>query len=128
MEGAEKIDLSKIKGSKMINLDGFLPDAILRETASFTDLDYSYSFIYPIQASSYYQFSLSGLEGGHSGFDIQKNRGNSIQLLAEFLSQLDNVLISDFQGGSKINVIPSSSFAIVFFKSSISFIFILKES
>lgn len=113
MEGAEKIDLSKIKGSKMINLDGFLPDAILRETASFTDLDYSYSFTYPIQASSYYQFSLSGLEGGHSGFDIQKNRGNSIQLLAEFLSQLDNVLISDFQGGSKINVIPSSSFAIV---------------
>ena len=39
MEGAEKIDLSSLKGKKMINLDGFDADTILIESASFTDID-----------------------------------------------------------------------------------------
>ena len=109
MEGAEKIDLSTLKGTKMINLDGFDADTILIESASFTDIDIKMNYTFNEKVNELYKITLSGLEGGHSGFDINKNRGNSIKLLSELLLKIKDIKLSSLIGGTKINVIPSTA-------------------
>lgn len=109
MIGAEKIDLSSLKGKTMINLDGFNSDTILLGSAGFTDIDIITNYSFEEEKSNFYKLSLTGLEGGHSGFDIDKNRGNSIKLLIEFLLLISDIKIASFNGGSKINVIPTDS-------------------
>lgn len=121
MEGAMNIDLSKIKGRRMLNLDGFKSDTILIESASFTDLDIKLNYNYEKgKKTNLYKISIDGLKGGHSGFDIDDDRGNAIILLSQILLNLDNVKIADFVGGTKINVIPSSSYAIIETSSDLS--------
>ena len=110
MSGAMNIDLNSLKGKKMINLDGFNSDTILLESASFSDIDINTNYPKIEKATkNLYKIKISGLEGGHSGFDISKNKGNAISLLAEILLKIDGIKISEFTGGSKINVIPSTA-------------------
>jgi len=59
-----------------------------------------------------YQLSVSGLEGGHSGVDIDKDIPNAIKVLAEYLSDKD-IVISSFEGGERRNSIPTHAKAIV---------------
>ena len=123
MEGAMNIDLSKIRGRRMINLDGFNSDTILIESASFTDIDIRLNYNYEKNKKnkkSLYRISVEGLKGGHSGFDIDDDRGNSIMLLSQILLNLRDVRIADFVGGTKINVIPSSAYAIIETSSDLS--------
>ena len=108
MCGAENIDVSSLKGNIMINLDGFEEKTIITESASFYDIVMNLNYERKDDLkSSVYKVVLSGMEGGHSGFDIDKNRGNSSIELAQFLSKIEDVQISNFIGGTKFNVIPS---------------------
>ena len=113
MEGAENIDLSSLKGRTMINLDGFESDTILLECASFTDIHIHTNYLLNEEKDNLYKISLSGIDGGHSGFNIEKNKGNSNILLANFLLSLRDVQVSSFTGGDKLNVIPTLSEAII---------------
>ena len=119
MEGAEKIDLSSLKGTRMINLDGFDADTILIESASFTDIDIKLDYKFNEKDNHFYKINLSGLDGGHSGFDINKNKGNSIILLSDLLLNISDIRINNFSGGTKINVIPSVSEVIFTTKENI---------
>ena len=59
---------------------------------------------------------VGGLQGGHSGLDIDRGRGNAIKLLARFLAkkaQLLQVRIAHIDGGSKRNAIPRECDAVV---------------
>jgi len=63
-----------------------------------------------------YKIEISGLPGGHSGTDIDKNRGNAIKLLVDLLKSISEVIdlkVSMLDGGTLDNVIPSGAFAIV---------------
>ena len=114
MNGAINIDLSTIKGKKMINLDGFNSNTILLGSASFNDIDIITNYkLTEKNNNKLYKIKLTGLEGGHSGFDIDKNKGNAIILLAKLLLKIKDIKISEFTGGSKINVIPSSATSII---------------
>lgn len=121
MIGAENIDLSILEGRKMINLDGFESNTIVIESAKFIDivLESSYKFE-KCSCENLYEIELTGLEGGHSGFDIDKNRGNSIKELAEFLIKFDDIHLCKFIGGTKFNVIPSNAKAIFYSNKDIS--------
>ncbi len=51
--------------------------------------------------------NLDKFKGGHSGIDIgDVTRGNPIKIIAELLNCFSDVYISDFEGGSKVNIIP----------------------
>jgi len=119
MEGAEKIDLSSLKGTRMINLDGFDADTILIESASFTDIDIILDYKFSEKDNHFYKINLTGLDGGHSGFDINKNKGNSVILLSDLLLNISDIRINNFSGGTKINVIPSTSEVIFTTKENI---------
>ena len=120
MSGAENIDLSSLKGKKMINLDGFSSDSILLECASFTDIYLHMDYKYQDEGNNLYKIVLSGIEGGHSGFNIDKNRGNSNILLAKLLLDIKDIQLASFKGGSKLNVIPTESMSIISTKFDIN--------
>jgi dipeptidase D len=63
-----------------------------------------------------WRLKLHGLKGGHSGIDINRGRGNSIQLLARILHLLIPRLeleLAAIDGGNKRNAIPREAFAVV---------------
>lgn len=65
-----------------------------------------------IPAAQGVQLTLSGLTGGHSGYDIHLGRGNAITLLAAFLrTQLCR--IHSMTGGSSYNAIPTRAEAVL---------------
>lgn len=61
------------------------------------------------------ELKVAGLKGGHSGLEIDKNRGNSIKIIARVLSALTGlgVRIASLEGGNKHNAIPREAEAIV---------------
>lgn len=68
-----------------------------------------------------WRLKVSGLQGGHSGIDINKGRGNAIRVLGRVLQVLTSrvpVAIAELTGGSKRNAIPREASAIVAFNSS----------
>ena len=59
-----------------------------------------------------YRVSVSGLPGGHSGVDIDKNIPSALKLLAGYLYGKDIGLVS-LEGGERRNSIPATASAIV---------------
>ncbi|MEI6677221.1 MAG: aminoacyl-histidine dipeptidase [Mariniphaga sp.] len=62
------------------------------------------------------KIKVSGLLGGHSGDDINKNRGNAIKVLNRFLWQIIQkyeIHISEFNGGNLRNAIAREAFAVL---------------
>lgn len=114
MIGAERIDVSILEAKRMINLDGFEENTIIKESTCFYDiiLNTNYEFN-EVSKGNIYEISLKGLKGGHSGFDIGKDRGNSAIEMANILSNIEDCRIIDFVAGSKFNVIPSKAKAII---------------
>ncbi|MFR2717183.1 MAG: beta-Ala-His dipeptidase [Anaerococcus obesiensis] len=56
-----------------------------------------------------YEIKVSGLLGGHSGMDINDNRGNALKVFASILDNLNSdITIGEFTSGSLDNIIPSS--------------------
>jgi dipeptidase D len=63
-----------------------------------------------------YRITISGLLGGHSGTDIQKDRGNSVKILNEILWEARNrfdMRLAAFEGGNLRNAIPREAYAII---------------
>lgn len=110
MVGAMNFDTSKLEGKKMLNLDGFEENVILIESACFYDIILKLRNQFSISKNqNAYEIVLNGMEGGHSGFEIDRKRGNSNIELAKLLEKIEDVEISDFVGGTKFNVIPSQA-------------------
>ena len=104
--GAGAIDL-ELSSNYMLNIDfedegivciGCAGGADLLATQSFSELEaYEYS----------YEISVLGLDGGHSGVDIDKNIPSAIKILANYLADKE-VLIASCQGGERRNSIPAN--------------------
>ena len=60
--------------------------------------------------------TVSGLQGGHSGVDIDKGRGHATKLLVRLLNstvEQYRVRLAQIEGGTAANAIPSSATALV---------------
>lgn len=113
MTGAQNFDVEQLQGKCLLNLDGFDEDLIICASAAYYDLvmdkeNDKVKSIYPCT----YKVVLTGLPGGHSGYDLDKNRGNAIIMLAEFLNSFNAELIS-INGGTRNNVFPTHAEAII---------------
>jgi len=70
----------------------------------------------PAAAGEGWRVRVSGLQGGHSGLDIDRGRGNAVRILGRVLEILTDRLplaVAEMQGGSKRNAIPREAFAIM---------------
>lgn len=115
MGGAEKLESEHIEGDILINVDseeeGIMTtscaggvDNILKLPIMLDDKD--------SKSNKGYKVSIRGLLGGHSGIEINKNRGNAIILMGRLLDEMREELHFDIftiAGGEKINAIPKYS-------------------
>jgi dipeptidase D len=62
------------------------------------------------------ELKVTGLRGGHSGLEIDKNRGNSIKIITRALQPLSllGVRLASLAGGNKHNAIPREATAVVY--------------
>ncbi len=114
MTGAKEVDLSNLHGKRMINIDSEEEGFLLVGCAGGATLNGSFSFSYQEQNGILVDIVLSGLKGGHSGVEIDKERGNALYLLARLLRMIKEEVhfsLVSFQGGEKDNAIPLYSTA-----------------
>lgn len=67
-----------------------------------------------IEDHQFYQLSVNGLRGGHSGDDIHKGYGNAVKIMNRLLwecSQAHQLRLSDFNAGNLRNAIAREAFA-----------------
>src|ERR1035438_6714933 len=70
----------------------------------------------PVLSGEGWRLRVSGLQGGHSGIDIHKGRGNAVRILGRVLQTLMDrvpVGVAGMQVGSKRNAIPREASATV---------------
>lgn len=117
--GANDIDF-ELNSAYMINLDSECESEICIGCAGGVDIKGTIAKkeIVPNDGYTLYEISVSGLDGGHSGVDIDKNIPNAIKLLSRTLKE-SNCLLLDINGGERINSIPKSVSAIVASKEEI---------
>jgi len=111
MDGAAGIDLSMLKGRTMLNIDSEEEGVFTVSCAGGARANISL----PVTRRAVYgpciRLTVEGLQGGHSGIEIHKNRANANKVMGEFLSrvqQLMPICITKLQGGAKDNAIPRS--------------------
>ena len=111
MEGASGIDLSMLRGRRMLNLDS--EDEGIFTVSCAGGVKSTISL--PVQRRAVYgpcvRLTVEGLQGGHSGVEIHKNLANANKVMGEFLGrvqQLMPVCITKLSGGAKDNAIPRS--------------------
>jgi len=112
MEGAAGIDLSMLKGNRLLNLDSEDEGIFLTSCAGGLRLN-AYFPVKEVSAEglSFYEVEIGGLLGGHSGEEIIKGRANSNKLTGRLLvsyeeSGNDKVYLSSLKGGLADNAIP----------------------
>jgi len=117
MGGAENIDVSLLKSKRMINLDSSEEDRFTMGCAAGVTIEYQLGADYmpALKNDRFYSLSVKGLKGGHSGEDINKERGNAIKILASLFYGIDGAHIAKISGGMKINAIPREAEAIIQF-------------
>lgn len=115
--GASELDMSKLNGKSLINLDSEEEGIMVVSCAGGNRLDIEI----PIETVEYYKkegdylvnISIGGLKGGHSGLEIDKGLANSNKLLGELLKEFCdnnvNFQLIDIFGGKLDNAIPNSS-------------------
>jgi len=114
LTGAFALESSFVKGKKMLNLDSEELGVFYVGCAGGEDTTFScpVDFTKAPEGRGAYKVSVSGLKGGHSGLDINQNRGNAIKLLGTTLNDLlKNVdfKLAHIKGGNKRNAIPRES-------------------
>ena len=62
------------------------------------------------------ELKVAGLKGGHSGLEIEKNRGNSIKIISRVLQMLAHLgaRLTSLEGGNKHNAIPREAEATLY--------------
>lgn len=117
MEGATGIDLSMLKGHKLLNLDseveGIMTVSCAGGNSSICHVPVNYERTEGVQLA----LTVKGLKGGHSGVEIDKGRANSNLVMGRLLLALDQTdagcAIAKLSGGAKQNAIPRETHAVI---------------
>ncbi len=116
MGGAMGIDLSPLKGRRLINLDSEAEGIFTVGCAGGACVCCTVPFGREAFEGTALDIAVTGLLGGHSGAEIDKGRANPNMLMGRLLYALgkaaDMRLIS-VRGGLKDNAIPTASYASV---------------
>lgn len=111
MTGAKELDPRFYDGKTLLNLDTEDDDELSIGCAGGLDTNttYSYDLVELEREHWLYEITVKGLNGGHSGMDIDKGRGNANKILNRVLYQLRShadMHLVEFDGGSLRNAIP----------------------
>ena len=112
MDGAVGVDLSSLSGRTMINLDSEDEGVFTVSCAGGARANISL----PVSRRAVYgpcvRLTVEGLQGGHSGVEIHKNRANANKVMGEFLSRVQELMplcLTKLSGGAKDNAIAHTA-------------------
>lgn len=119
MEGATGIDLSMLRGRRMINLDQEEEGIFITSCAGGARVDVEIPMEReeaPGEAYRLVEFRVTGLAGGHSGMEIGKglNANRLLGTLLCGLSQRYDIRLVRMKGGLADNAIPREAEAAIF--------------
>ncbi|MFV0441869.1 MAG: aminoacyl-histidine dipeptidase [Lachnospirales bacterium] len=112
MGGALALDTDILKSTKMINIDTDTEGVFLTSCAGGTKSKGILKIDYvDIDKSKFqgYALEVKGLKGGHSGAEIDQQRGNANKLAFRIMQKIQdnsNLYIYNVDGGAKDNAIP----------------------
>ncbi|MCL2086295.1 MAG: aminoacyl-histidine dipeptidase [Oscillospiraceae bacterium] len=115
--GAIEFDVTLLLGNRMINVDSTDEGHFVVSSASGTTAVISI----PIETTALsedfttYELTVKGLNGGHSGDDINKGFANANVLMGKLLEELNatEFYLTEINGGSAHNAIPRESAAVI---------------
>lgn len=123
LNGAEALDKSLLSARTMINLDS--EDEGVATVSCAGGL--RFALTRPITRSKkegmLLHLEATGLLGGHSGTDINKEHQNANLLMARMINHLfhnTDALLVDFNGGTKDNAIPRETSATLFYSDEVA--------
>ena len=125
LTGARGLEAGFFEGKVLLNLDSedegiFVigcaggQNSLIRLPVEWEPFDFKKENLF-----SFFRLSVEGLQGGHSGVEINKQRANGIQLLSLALGRVreklgtENLRLVLLNGGSVHNAIPSTAEAFV---------------
>jgi len=118
MDGAMGLDVSDLNGKCLVNLDseeeGFLTVSCAGGVR--TECVFPSDFEMVPAGFCAARITIEGLQGGHSGVDIDKGRASATQLMGRFLYKAEKELdirLCEITGGTFTNVIPLYCSAVV---------------
>ena len=109
MLGADAIDLSMLTGHIMLNIDSDVEGSFLTGCAGGMAVNVTLPIKRVMQSGEKVALTITGLEGGHSGSEIDKEHGNANILMGRLLRALFEETpfgIISLAGGLKDNAIP----------------------
>lgn len=111
MKGALGLNPKYFNGKTLINLDSEEEDVLLVSGAGGMQTVQNIKIDFEETPDNYltYEVAVKGLQGGHSGFEIDKERGNANKLLGRILKDLSEKTefhIQKIRGGMASNAIP----------------------
>ncbi|MGL5318409.1 MAG: aminoacyl-histidine dipeptidase [Bacteroidales bacterium] len=114
LTGAAALQKGFFKSRLLLNLDG--EEGIYVGCAGGIDTraTYNYERVEAPEQMFYFRVKVSGLNGGHSGDDINRGYANAVQLLSRFLWQIRaqyGLVLSEIGGGHLHNAIPREAWA-----------------
>lgn len=109
MLGASALDCSPLKSRILLNIDSEEEGYLLVSCAGGVTVKAELPVVYESRSGVCLEIRVSGLQGGHSGIEIDKGRGNACQLLGRVLYMIQKKVpfaICSLEGGLKDNAIP----------------------
>ncbi|MCQ2284613.1 MAG: aminoacyl-histidine dipeptidase [Bacteroidales bacterium] len=122
LTGANELEPGFMSGKMLINLDSedegqfFIGCAGGMDTVATMECDYEAVKDLDDAPYQFFKLTVKGLQGGHSGDDINKGRGNAVKLLARLLWNAYceyGVRIVDIKAGNLRNAIAREGYAVV---------------
>jgi dipeptidase D len=117
LTGASQLEPGFVKSRILLNLDSEEEGELYVGCSGGRDVQGAWSIKYETAPAAWqaWKIAVSGLRGGHSGLEIDKNRGNAIKILTRLTSAAvaEGARVSSMHGGSKRNAIPRDAEAVV---------------
>ena len=107
--GAAGLDGAELNGRMLINIDSEDEGVLTVSCAGGVRADITLPIKKIYNSWNTYKITVDGLQGGHSGVEIDKGRLNANIILGEFLNTLENYRIVRIEGGQKDNAIPRTA-------------------
>lgn len=122
MDGAFALDASLLSGRRLINIDAEEEGKLLVSCAGGIGATLKLPVEWEVAPEGYQAVNLvvDGLQGGHSGVEIDKQRGSASKIMGRILLDLERVMslrVFSINGGTKHNAIPRKAVAGLLVKS-----------
>lgn len=121
MDGAQGLDMSILDGKTLINIDSEEEGILTTGCAGGFTCAVRIPFTKEEHPGTVIELNLHGLLGGHSGVEIDKQRGNAHKEMGRLLNSIQKEIpffLISLSGGAKDNVIAMESKAKILVKDS----------